>query len=212
MPDPTVLLCGRVITRRMSGADANPSAVLLKRARDGSREALGALFDACGGRVLALIRLRLGPGLRRELESRDLLQSTFVKALERLDQFDGGDTRALTGWLAAIARNELRDRARFHGRQRRDAGARASLDSQLAVAETLSSRIAKLERQADVARLEAALAQLSADHREVILLRQYEELGFREIGERLGRSEEAARMLHARALAALTIRMKQLKG
>ena len=41
----------------------------------------------------------------------------------------------------------------------------------------------------------------------MILLRQSEELSFREIGERLGRSEDAARMLLARAMAALSLRM-----
>jgi RNA polymerase sigma-70 factor (ECF subfamily) len=48
---------------------------------------------------------------------------------------------------------------------------------------------------------------LADDHREVILLRQFEELSWAEVGQRLGRSEEAARKLFARAMAALTVRM-----
>ena len=196
----------------MSGSGTAPSAVLLRRARDGSGEALGALFEACGGRLLALIRLRLGPGLRRELESRDILQATFLRAFERLDQFEGSGSRTLMAWLAAIACNEIRDRAHYFGRQRRDAGARVSLHSSLPVAESLSSQVSRLQLKADAQKLEAALATLSPDHREVIVLRQYEELGFREIGDRLGRTEDAARMLYARALAALTVRMKALRA
>jgi DNA-directed RNA polymerase specialized sigma24 family protein len=41
----------------------------------------------------------------------------------------------------------------------------------------------------------------------VIILRSYEELSFAEIGARLGKSEDACRMLFARAMTALTMRM-----
>jgi RNA polymerase sigma-70 factor (ECF subfamily) len=57
--------------------------------------------------------------------------------------------------------------------------------------------------------LEAALETLSADHREVILLRKFEELSFAEIGRRLGKSEDACRMLLARAMTALTLKMSE---
>lgn len=186
--------------------------MLLRRARDGSGEALGALFEACGGRLLALIRQRLGAGLRRDLESRDILQATFLRAFEHLEQFEGSGSTHLMAWLAAIACNEIRDRADYHGRQRRDAAARVSLHSSLAVAESLTSEVSRLQMKEDLHRLEAALAELAPDHREVVVLRQLEELSFREIGARLDRSEDAARMLYARALAALTVRMKRLES
>ena len=58
-------------------------------------------------------------------------------------------------------------------------------------------------------RLERALAELSEDHREIILLRRYQELGFKDIGERLGKSPDACRMLLARAMTALTLKMRE---
>jgi RNA polymerase sigma factor (sigma-70 family) len=54
-------------------------------------------------------------------------------------------------------------------------------------------------------RLERAIEGLDPAHRDVILLRKFEELSFREIAARMGRSEDACRMLLARALAALTL-------
>jgi RNA polymerase sigma factor (sigma-70 family) len=54
-------------------------------------------------------------------------------------------------------------------------------------------------------RLERAIEGLDPAHRDVILLRKFEELSFREIAGRMGRSEDACRMLLARALAALTL-------
>jgi RNA polymerase sigma-70 factor, ECF subfamily len=181
---------------------------LLRRAREGSREALGLLLGGCGERLLALIRLRLGPSLRERIESRDVLQATLLKALLHIDGFRGARRESLMAWLARIAQNEIRDMATFHGRQRRQADKTVALDGTqeldrlAADVRSETSRIAQDERSAQ---LLAALEALSPEHREVILLRQLEELPFAEIAGRMGRSPDACRMLLARAMAALTI-------
>jgi DNA-directed RNA polymerase specialized sigma24 family protein len=46
----------------------------------------------------------------------------------------------------------------------------------------------------------------------VILLRKYEELSFPDISRRLGKSEDACRMLFARAMTALTLRLAGSNG
>lgn len=69
----------------------------LEDARAGSPDALDLLFRLAAGRLLALIRLRMGPRLRERLESRDILQSTLLKAFDRFDQLRGGDSQALMG-------------------------------------------------------------------------------------------------------------------
>jgi RNA polymerase sigma-70 factor, ECF subfamily len=187
---------------------------LLSRAREGSADALGELLASCGGRLLALIRLRLGPALRREVESRDVLQATLLKGLERFEQFGGTERRALGAWLARIAVNEIRDLADYHGRQRRDGRRRVSIEATPEAAQlaehvrSQTSRIALDERQA---LLERALEGLAPEQREAIILRRFEELSYAEMGERLGRSPDACRMLHARALAALTSSMRSVQ-
>jgi RNA polymerase sigma-70 factor, ECF subfamily len=187
---------------------------LLRRAREGSREALGVLLGGCGERLLALIRLRLGPSLRARVESRDVLQATFLKALVHIDGFRGDGSRSLTAWLARIAENEIRDLAAFHGRQRRRAGQTVAvggteeLDRLAAGLRSETSRIALGERSAA---LVEALEGLPAEHREVIVLRELEELSFAEVAERMGRSPDACRMLLARAMAALTLSLGATK-
>jgi len=186
------------------------SAALLRAARDGSPEALGQLYDRCAGRLLAIIRLRMGRDLRARLESRDILQNTLLKSFQRLDQFEGADGPSLIAWLARIAENEIRDQADFQHRQRRDVAAGVSLDD--TGAPPLAARVRSALSQAIVSeeteRLERALEALEPDHREVIILRKFEELSFREVAARMGRSEDACRMLLARALTALTLRMR----
>jgi len=59
-------------------------------------------------------------------------------------------------------------------------------------------------------RLEQAIESLGEAHREVILLRHFEELSFPEIAERLGGSPDACRMLLPRAMASPTVKMHSL--
>jgi RNA polymerase sigma-70 factor (ECF subfamily) len=189
--------------------DRENSAALLRRARNGSTDAIGVLFEECGERLLAFIRLRLGAELRREIESRDVLQNTFLKALDGIERFEGSGVSTLQGWLAIIASNEIRDQADFYRRLRRDARLRTSLSSSRDIpAEPVRSEVSRIELKEQTSRLERAMEALSPQHREVILLRDYEELGFREIGERSSRSPDAARMLYARAMTKLTVQMQ----
>lgn len=185
----------------MKGLEAS---AVLRAAGEGSSEALDRLFRQVCPKLLRIIRLRLGPSLRRRLESQDILQATLLKAFERFDQFEGSGSGSLIGWMAAIARNEIRDQADFHQRKRRDLGVQESVDGlPVELAAEIRSAVSLLHLQEQEARLERALESLQDDHREVIVLRKLEELSFAEIGERMGRSPDACRMLLARAMGAL---------
>lgn len=184
---------------------------LIRRATEGSGEALNAVFDRFGGRLLALIRLRMGPSLRRQLESRDILQQTMLEAFRHVDQFEGSGERSLMGWLGAIAHNQIRDHARFFRRAARDVVRNVPLEeANDEVARQLRDEVSRLHLQEQALLLERGLESLEEVQREVILLRRFEELSFREIGQRMGRSADACRMLHTRAMTALTIKMKAL--
>jgi RNA polymerase sigma-70 factor (ECF subfamily) len=187
------------------------STALLMAARAGSAEALDRLYQRVGGRLLAVIRIRMGRDLRSRMESRDILQSTLVKSFERWEQFAGGDGATLMAWLSRIAENEIRDQADFQHRQRRNIAASIPLDDAHELAATrMRSAFSQVAIGEEAARLEAALDTLDADHREVIVLRKLEELSFKEIGVRIGRTEDACRMLLARAMVALTLKLREL--
>jgi RNA polymerase sigma-70 factor (ECF subfamily) len=170
---------------------------------------LNCLYDRCAGRLLAFIRLRLGPDLRSRLESRDILQAALLKSLDGLQTFKGEETRAFMAWLARIAENEIRDRADFHHRHRRDAARDVPVDDDVPVAALTRSALSRVILDEETKRLEDALEALDPLYREVILLRKFEELPFAEIGRRLSKSEDACRMLLARAMTALTLKMSE---
>lgn len=190
--------------------DRTESTALLKDARAGSREALNSLMERCAGRLLAFIRLRMGGSLRSHLESQDILQASLMKAFTGIDRFEHGHTGSLMAWLARIAENEIRDQAEYHKRKRRDAARVVPLADGLdGLGTQVRSMISEVVLGESMERLERALESLDDNHREIIILRKYEELGFREIGQRLGKSPDACRMLLARALTALTLRMNE---
>ncbi len=191
--------------------DGGSGAELLRQAKAGSPEAVNALYARYAGRLLAFIRLRLGRDLRARLESRDILQSALLKSLQHLDDLKANDTRSLMAWLARIAEHEIRDRADFHHRQRREAAREVALEDETPLAALSRSALSRVILDEEAQRLEEAIESLSAEHREVIVLRKFEDLSFAEIGRRMDRSEDACRMLLARAMTALTLRMSSVE-
>jgi RNA polymerase sigma-70 factor (ECF subfamily) len=198
----------------MDGAnttDVVRAALASQSTHPASNDALDRLYERCTPRLLSYIRLKLGRSLRERLESRDILQVTLLKSFQHLDEFRGADGQSLMAWLARIADREIVDRADYHHRQRRDAGREAPIDDHpeltARVRSVLSQVILDEEAREEAGRLEAALDSLSDAHRQVILLRKFEELSFAEIGQRLGKSEDACRMLLARAMTALTLKL-----
>jgi RNA polymerase sigma-70 factor, ECF subfamily len=185
--------------------DRGSSTKLLRQARAGSDTALNDLFERMGPRVLAFIRARMGPGLRSRLESRDILQATFMKSFEHMDDFEGSDSYSLAGWMMRIAEHEIRDRADFHSRQQRDARKEDAVDDRFDLMARSRSALSRLILDEEAQRVEAALDTLSDSHREVILLRLFREMSFPEIAKVMGKSEDASRMLYARAMTALTL-------
>lgn len=186
---------------------ARTTQALFEHARAGAAADVNAFYERCARKLLPLIRLRLGRTLRREVESRDILQSVLCKSLGRLDQVK--DPGAVMGWLARAAENEIRDRADFHQRQRRDAALRAPIEDAAGVPAPVRQALSLAIISEQSARLEEALESLPEAQREIILLRKLEELTFPEIARRLGKTEDACRMAFSRAMAALTLTLSR---
>jgi len=189
--------------------DRQETTRLLAQAREGSSEALNDIYGRLAGRLLAVIRLRLGPGLRSQVDSRDVLQATLLRSFERIDQFEGSRGATLMAWLARIAENEIRDLAVHHQRQRRDVRRNVPVSGAgEALVDNVRSLSSQVVLEEEMQRLEAGLESLPEHYRRIVALRKLEELGWAEIASRLDKSEDACRMLLARAMAALTLAME----
>jgi len=160
------------------------------------------LYDRWADRLLAYFYRRV---LDPEIAA-DLLAETFAVAYERRRRFrDVG--RPGGAWLYGIAAKELSHWFRHQEVERR-AIRRLGLD----VPELDDESIARIEALAEIdehrTALAAALDQMSGGEREAVQLRVVGELDYREIAERLGCSEGAARGRVHRGLARLNDLMK----
>jgi len=134
--------------------------------------------------------------LRDEHDAQDAVQDAYVRALRHFGGYRGGDARA---WLLAIVRNVCLTRRRR--------GARERLHAPLEDAPELPARgddpEAALLRAAGVAEVRAALAQLGAEAREILILRELEDRSYAEIAEVSGLPPGTVMSRLARARAQL---------
>jgi RNA polymerase sigma-70 factor (ECF subfamily) len=178
----------------VSEADAATSAerALVDRARAGDRAAFDTLVRAHQRAVFGFAWRHA----RNVDDARELTQHAFVRAYERIGTFRG-EARFRT-WVLSIAYNLGADVAR--GRARTE-----PLGSRDAVAADDEDA---LEARQTSAMLRAAVARLPEKQRLCVELRAFEELSFREVGEVIGISEDAAKMNFHHALKRLREEME----
>jgi RNA polymerase sigma-70 factor (ECF subfamily) len=113
-------------------------------------------------------------------EAQDITQEVFLRIFQTLKSFRAGEG-SFTVWLTRLTRNLLIDHYRRGKMQRMS----DSLDDQLPVLEERSSQSSRADallagRQASEI-LQAALQKLSPELRETVVLRDLEEMDYREI-------------------------------
>jgi len=171
-------------------------------ARQGTSEELGRLLEAFRPYLLAIANAEFPQGLAGKLGPSDLVQVTLAKGHGRFAGFRGSTPEELARWLREILRNHLKTVARDYARDKRDFTREQPADSTLVHPRQLSPSAEALSRE-ERELLNNALGQLPDVYRQAIDLRHAGNLTFQELGERLGRSEEAARKVWARAVRQL---------
>ncbi len=145
---------------------------LIRRAKDGNREAFGLLIRRYQRRIFAL-------GLRffgNADDAEDLVQDTFLRAWRNVHRFD--EERPLAPWLFRIATNraltEIETRKRRGGEE---------LDERIAWEGPGADE--ELERKRLRENVDRAIGELPEDQRMILLLRTTEGMSYREISEAL---------------------------
>ena len=199
---------------------SNESVVLVRQAQNGNLDALNQLFQRYYTRVQRIVRLRLGQELRQSLDSGDILQDTFIGAIEGLRDFEMQDDSSLIHWLSKIAEHRIKAAAEYHGAKkrskRREVALRHVLDSQASGSLVLEPpaeerpAIEEMVQEENRDLVEGCLAEIRESYREVILLRDYVGASWDTIARLLNsKSANAARMLYARAVTALTCAVRR---
>ena len=186
--------------------DASRLTELIAGAQRREPDAFDALVDAYSARLYGYFYRRTGS--RHDAE--DLLQEVFVRVVRTIERYthDG----RFEAWLFRIAANLIRDRVRRSQRSG-DLGRGVGGDSD----EVLSDRpdgsadepaeVVSRAEQCD--RLQDALGQLPEPERDVILLRHFSHLSFKEVAQVMGTPLGTALARAHRGLARLRELMEE---
>jgi RNA polymerase sigma-70 factor (ECF subfamily) len=177
---------------------------LLVKLRSGNREAANLLFAQHGQRLKRALRARLSPGVRRRLDIDEVVQETFLKALEALDGFEWRNQGAFLGWLLQIALHRSQDLLRNQERTpsmqslSTDPGEESGLAGRISDDHNTPSEV--LSRADDLSLLERALEQLGDSDRDLVVRRALLGQDYASLAEELGITEGAVRMRMSRAV------------
>src|SRR5438874_5594242 len=196
------------MSRKLDYPSAEDEA-LVRAAQKGDMRA----FEELVARHRDKIYARAFSMMRNTEEAIDLSQEAWVKAWQRLNQFQG--TASFVTWMTRIVINLCLDQLRRLKRLR--AESIEQLDEDLGGVERQMPVVTpnpteRLERSELRLRIDKALGQLSYEHRTVLILHEFEDLEYKEIAKRMGCSigTVMSRLFYARRkMAALLAGLKR---
>jgi RNA polymerase sigma-70 factor (ECF subfamily) len=124
----------------------------------------------------------------------DLTSHTFLKAFENLNRFDPA-RGSMSAWLYQIARNLVID----HYRSRKSTLSVHDIWD-LASAEDVEVDV---ENKVRLEQIQSVIKDLPPEQREIIIMRVWQELPYKEIALIMGKSEASLKMMYSRTIARL---------
>lgn len=137
-------------------------------------------------------------------EADDLVQEAFARAYRSLDDYD--DAFRFSTWLYRIALNLCRDFLKSPRRRERPGHLEAELDGH---SEPTPGADAELARAATIQRVRLAVEQLAPSYREVIVLKDLQDLSYEEIHAITGDPVTALKIRVVRARAKLRVLLEE---
>ena len=171
----------------------------------GDRNAISQLIERHSRRVRDYIQMMVKDGDVAD----DIFQETFIKAVRVIDEGRYTDNGRFLSWILRIAHNQVIDhfRAQKQNRQLNEAEAGYDVLGTLRLAErTVEDEIVCEQIAGDVRRM---VELLPDEQREVVMMRYYSGLSFKEIAEQAGVSINTALGRMRYALINLRKRIKE---
>lgn len=155
---------------------------LLKQYSVGNDDAISVIIDRYKVRVFNYIRNMV----KSEAIADDIFQDTFIKVIKSLENNKYTDNGKLLSWILRIAHNQVIDYFRHNKQQNRvstDVEHRDVLNDKRLVDNNIEDKLVSDQLKTDVRHL---VDQLSEDQREVVVMRYYLGLSFKDIAEMTG--------------------------
>lgn len=161
--------------------------VYIQKFKAGESEAFGILYDRYAQKIYRFVYYKI---FNKEV-TEDIVSDIFYKALERIDSFDP-QKGLFSTWIYRIARNTVIDRYRTKKQT-------VDIDNifDLGVDERTEE---KLDAEATLEKVSQYLETLTAQQREIVTLRIWEEMSYKEIAEIVGGNEGSVKMAFSRTI------------
>lgn len=161
---------------------------LLKRCQNGDMEAFETLIEVYQKRMINYCYRMLG----NRSDAEDAAQEVFVKVFRFIDKFSGD--ASFSTWLYKVASNVCLDFLRKHKKPEHQAVSLYQTNSDgeefdLHIEDSTYSPYEQLKQTEAQRALALALDKLSAEHKNVIVLRDIHGLSYEEIGRIVGAAE-----------------------
>lgn len=196
-------------------SDSDRTLHLVKRASEGDQEALNQLMEQYRSRLHRMIALRMHPRLQGRVDASDVVQDALIEASRRLASYAEAPSMGFYVWLRWIAGERLQNAHRHHlGTQKRDAGREVSLYRRsmpaacsVSIAQQLLGQLTSPTQAVARAELQLMVQEVlnSMDEidREILVLRNFEQLSMNETAEALGIKYSTANKRYIMALKRL---------
>jgi RNA polymerase sigma-70 factor, ECF subfamily len=193
------------------------------RLRRGDAEALAELFSLHRSRLWRTVNFRLGGRLAGRVDPDDVLQESYLAAVQRLEHYGRDASATPFVWLRMIVLQVLIDVHRRHmGTKKRDAGKELPIFGQYPQATSASMAIRLVGdctspsqaaiRGESLDLVERAIAAMDPIDQEILALRHFEELSNNEVAEVLNIQPKAASIRYVRALKRLKEVLAEVPG
>jgi RNA polymerase sigma-70 factor (ECF subfamily) len=187
--------------------DSSDTRRLLDGVRAGDRAAFERVFDRYRAELRRFIAVRLDGDLRARVDPSDVVQETQLEVLHRLNDFLRRSPMPFRVWLRRTAYERLLALRRQHVEAARRSSRREVPlpdHTSLMLARRLFARAPTASQLAGrrelVQKVRQVVARLPEIDREVLFMRNFEELPYEEIADILAIDPAAARKRHGRAL------------
>lgn len=198
-----------------SNWDDQSMSVRLAAALEGNAQARGQLLSDLKRYLDFVANRQFDENLQAKMGPSDIVQQSMIRAVENLDQFRGQTLDEFRGWLRQILVNEARQMKRDLHAQKRDVFRErpladgASQDVRHQLPDSLPTPGTNAAREEQTREIQRALEQLTEEERQIIQWRNWDNLSFEDIADRLNVSISSASRKWYQALVAFKEQLKQ---